>query len=85
MLIEGQVTVFQWWLYTNYGGLRLARCVTSQHYFGTAILKVCRPLARRLISYSVPGNFMWDLWSTLEHVFLAVQASPGNNHPSNVP
>jgi len=38
-LVQDQVNVFQWLLS---GGL--ARWVTLQHYFGTALLKVCRPL-----------------------------------------
>jgi hypothetical protein len=43
MLIQDQVTVFQWLLYIKYGGSRLARWVTLQHYFGTTLLKGCRP------------------------------------------
>jgi hypothetical protein len=40
MLIQDQVTVFLWLLYIKYGGLRLVRWVTLQHYFATALLKV---------------------------------------------
>jgi hypothetical protein len=44
MLIQDQVTVFKWLLYIKYGGPRLARKVALQHYFGTTLLKGCRPL-----------------------------------------
>jgi hypothetical protein len=44
MLIQDQVTVFQWLVYIKYGGPRLAHRVTLQHYFGTTLLKGCRSL-----------------------------------------
>jgi len=50
------------------------------------IIHLERVITWRLISYSVPGNFMEDSWSTLGQAFnAAVQASPDNNHSSNVP
>jgi hypothetical protein len=47
MLIQDQVTVFQWLSFIKYGGLRLARWVTLQHYFGTTLPKVAHPWFRR--------------------------------------
>jgi hypothetical protein len=56
MLIQGQVTVFQWLVYIKYGGPRLARWVTLQHYFGIALLKGCWLLVYMLMIPTV--------WST---------------------
>jgi hypothetical protein len=53
MLIQDQVTVFQW-LYIQYGGPRLACCLTLQHYFGTTLLNGCRPL-RKTRSSDISG------------------------------
>jgi hypothetical protein len=35
--------MFQWLFSVQYGGLRLARKVTLQHYFGITLLNGCRP------------------------------------------
>jgi hypothetical protein len=50
MLIQDQVAVFQWsgfLVYIKYGGPILARWVTLQNYFGTTLLKGCRPLIKQ--------------------------------------
>jgi hypothetical protein len=73
MLMQDQVTVFQWLLYIKYGRPRLARWVTLQHYFGTALLKGYRPLAYgvRTINSFVPTHLLHNLLPQLLKTLIA--------------
>jgi hypothetical protein len=54
MLIQDQVTVFQWLLYVKYDGLRLARWVTLQRYILTNLLtNFITHLLTYLLTYSI--------------------------------
>jgi hypothetical protein len=67
MLIQDQVTVFQWLLYIKYGGLSLAHWVTLQHYFGTTLLRSWRPLSQT--DHSTSGHaprLRWRKWLILK-------------------